>query len=143
MILRQSFIERDAEGPDIRSRKHQGLRRSIRSSQRPATSRLSCRRNAIGGKLDVVTNRQDIRRLDSGMYKPVFMQKIQRFQNRQHHAASFVGRQRPLRQQIAQIFIGEFGDHIETGRAIDRKAAKMINAQYSRMAKRCSGLPAR
>ena len=67
------------------------------------------------------------------MDETVFMQKIQRGKNRGQHSSGFVRRERAARKKLAQIFVGAFGNDVKAGSAVNYAAAKIKNAQESRM----------
>ena len=75
------------------------------------------------------------------MDETVFMKKIERGKNRGEHAAGFVRRERAARKKLAEIFVGELGDDVEAGSAVQRAAAEMENAKKSGVRKSCGGAP--
>jgi len=84
----------------------------------------------------------NIRWLESGVDEAVSVQKIERRQNRGEHAAGFLSCERAARKELAEVFVGEFGDDVEAGRAVNRAAAKMKNLKQSRMRESGGGAPA-
>ena len=76
------------------------------------------------------------------MDQPFVVHMLQNLQNRRQHAARLVGRQRPLRQNLCEIFLGILLHHIEQRRAIEVAASCLKNAQQIRMSQFADRLPA-
>ena len=144
-LLRHNFGERFADGnaerPHVRTGKKYGLGSCEWSGERPGGSRFASGSDAVGRKFYVVAGGVNVGRLQSTVDETVFMKKIERGKNRGEHAAGFVRRERAARKKLAEIFVGELGDDVEAGSAVQRAAAEMENAKKSGVRKSCGGAP--
>jgi len=138
----ERFKERDAERPDVGSGKVDGFGCGVGSSERPGGRRLTGGENAVGRKLYVVADGVNVAGLEAGVYQTSLVKKIERFENWREHAVGFVGRKLAFGKQLAEIFVGEFGDDVETRRAVNDAAAVMQDAEKSGMRKTSRSVPA-
>ena len=69
------------------------------------------------------------------------MKKIERGKNGRKHAAGFVRRKRTARKKLAEILVGEFGDHVEARRAVNDATTPIKNAEKTGMRERRGSAP--
>jgi len=83
----------------------------------------------------------NVGRLESGVDKSVFVEKIERGENWSERAASLVRGERARREKLAEVFVREFSDDVKAGRAVDVATAAMENAEKAGMRKGGGGAP--
>jgi hypothetical protein len=77
------------------------------------------------------------------MNETFFVEKIERGKDSGERAAGFVGSKRTVGKKLAEVFVGEFGDDVQAGGAVDHAAAGMQDAEKPWMRKSGGGAPAR
>ena len=84
----------------------------------------------------------NVGRFQAGVYQAGFVEKIEGGENGTEHTAGFVGRQRALRKELAEILVRKFGNDVETRRAADNATSGMKNFQNAGMRQYGDGTPA-
>ena len=80
--------------------------------------------------------------LEASVNQPVFVEEIERGKNWSEHAASFIWSEGALREKLAEVFVGKFGDDVEAGGTVNDAATGIEDAEKSGMRKRCCSVPA-
>jgi hypothetical protein len=139
--LGERFADGNAERPHVGAGKKYRLGSCEWRGERPSGCGFASGSDAVGRKFYVVAGGVNVGRLQSTVDETVFMKKIERGKNSGEHAAGLVRRERAARKKLAEIFVGEFGDDVEAGSAVQRAAAEMENAKKSGVRKSRGGAP--
>ena len=96
---------------------------------------------AVGRKLYLVFDDQDVRRLEVTMHEAFRVEIGERVEDRVEHLPRLSGCERPLGKNLRKIFIGIFRDGVEHADAVDLGASSLKEAHQVRMRKGGCGCP--
>jgi len=104
---------------------------------------LGNRRNAVGGKLQLIVDREDIGRTNVAVDESFAVKKSEGLQRGSQNIPRFGGSERALRQELRKIFFGELHQDVQQFKTAEMAAAGLVRAQQMRMRKFGGVLPAK
>ena len=136
-VLRNGCYQSHAQRPDVTGRRQDscGRFRGVINVTPPCRARFRQGRDLVRRKLQLISHRQNIRWLDAAVHHAPAMEIGHRVQHGREQVGDFVGRQRALRQDLRQILVRQFHDHVNERVRLDLAAARLENPDQMRMGK--------
>jgi hypothetical protein len=97
----------------------------------------------VARQLHLISDHQNIGRLQLAVHQVLPMQERERIQYRREHLPRLIIRQSTVRQQLRQSLVGVLHEHIEIRQALELASAPLQERQEIRMRKAARPLPAR
>ena len=142
----ERFEQADAERPDVTgsgTAAVPGFRRIVHGGCVGAHRTFTDATDRVACQLQLISNHQDVCRLQLALHQVSAVQERQCVQGRQQHFSRFVVRQGAVQQQLRKSLVGVLHDGVQMGQPVQLAPAPLPQAKQVRMSEAASPLPSR